>query len=122
MLSIFGRPVYKKPSENEVVLNAGVARNLSISDAIRDSYGPFVRLHLENKSGVSIAVYLNGAAVGDNSIVGATDTYFVQAGGALDITPYEDGRADKVFQRVAIVNIGAANTAAGDIVWDIQNY
>lgn len=122
LLNQFGKKRWRSIITSEAALNAGVARMLSISDANVDDYGPFTRLHLENKNTtITLEVDLNASALGDNSVTTATHRIFMLPSTVIEIVPEED--PDKIFYRITIKNThGSTNTSAGDIVWSIANY
>lgn len=121
-LNKYGKHKWRSSITSEGALNATIARNIVIAQATRDEYGPFLRLHLENKNTtITLQVDLNGSALGDNTVGASTHRIFLLPSSAIDILPPED--ADKEFYMVALTNTHAAdNTAAGDIVWSIANY
>lgn len=120
----FGRLKYDSKKQSEAALNAGLARQLSIADATVDSYGPFCFLRIENfNSSVTLRVAIDGAALGDASIVGAKREYNIPPLTGVEITPYSNGDPDVVFQRVVIKNTsGVDNLGAGDIIWQLRNW
>jgi len=120
-LNRFGKVKWSSGTQEEAILAATVARNLSIAVADIEAYAPFTRLFIWNKAAETIQVDIDGDALGDNSIIGSKVRVFLDSGQYLEITP-EDNR-DKTFTRIAITNTHAVNdTSAAEIVWKIGNF
>lgn len=117
-----GKPFWKSTLTSELALNAGIARNLSISSADVENYGPFVYFYFENLSDETIEIHLDGAAVGDNTLIGTKQIIKCPSGQAKELTPYQDGRPDIIFQRVAIKNTSATNTSNDELKWVAKNW
>lgn len=122
MRNYFGKEKWESAITSETALNAGVARNLSIAQADLDNYQPFIYFYFENNSDETIELSLDGCALGDNSIVGARKVIYCPPKSRRGIQPYEDGRPDMIFSRVAIKNISATNTSNDELKWSIKNW
>ena len=121
--NVFGKTKYRSASTFETALNAGIARDLSITDAILDAYGPFCRFWIENRSTELIQIDLQGARMGDETIRGSIVTEYLQPQTKIEFAPYENGEPDYVFSKIVIKNLaGAANTSNDEIVWGIGNW
>jgi len=117
----FGHIRWAKAPTKELALNAGIARSLSITDAERNNFGPFTRLHFENhNTTVTIQLDIDGCPLGDNTISNSRRNIFILPGTAIDILPDED---NVQFSMIAIKNThGATNTSNDELVWDIANF
>lgn len=118
----FGRPLFRK-NDSESALNAGKSTVLSISRADLEQFAPFCYLHLENWSGEKLRITLDGAVYGDDSVQEGKYTYNLSPLTAIDLTPFDNGRPDVVFQQVLLSNLdAAANIAADEIKWTVRNF
>lgn len=116
------KPNYKSGLTKEAALAAGIARALNITDAQVRNFGPFMRLHIENRSAVVVSVHFDGSPLGDNSVSGAQALETLSPGDIVDLTPYENGEPDITFTRITIKNEdAAAATAASSVSWWIAN-
>jgi len=121
--NVFGKIKWEDGPNYELALNATKVRQLAITEANRNNYGPFARFWLENRSTEVIRVDLNGAAMGDDTIRDSITTEYVQPATKIEFAPYENGEPDYVFYKVSIMNTdAAANTANDEIVWGIRNW
>jgi hypothetical protein len=118
----YGRRKFQK-YKSETALNAGVARQMAITQREIDSYGPFVSFGLQNRSGENIEVSINASYDSAFNVLNAEKTYFVQPSMGLDVTPYENGRPDISFVSVVIKNLDAVNNTSNDeLTTRIANY
>ncbi len=122
MVNYFGKAKWQSGNRNETALNTTVARNLTITDAQRDAYGPFLYFQFSNNSDETIEIHLDGVALGDNTVVNAKIIERVKPKSSIEFGPHENGTPDFVFERIAIKNIAATNTSNDELSWSLRNW